>query len=213
MERRLAGIGMAIWYSLTEVCIELRLGPRAVLKLLESGQLVGYRVPRNGRSRSSSWRILAPSQRLGRYLQESRERLEHVALLSSAEIAEVLGIKPVAIRQLKRRGRIQGQKVRNTTFYSVAEVRNLLRRRQKKTAPTRKLYSPILVKWLEGRLSRSPNIEAQILDELLRQTIDAPANSKTKYIVELWRCFDEISSLLKNLENSKRYACPDPNSE
>jgi hypothetical protein len=33
------------WLSFEETCFELRLGPRAVLKMLKHGVLVGYRVP------------------------------------------------------------------------------------------------------------------------------------------------------------------------
>jgi hypothetical protein len=100
---------VARWLSLRQVCFELRLGECTVVSLLKRGSLVGIWLPKHGRSRWGEWRILDPGEQFSRYLQESRRHVEHVPLLSSRELPEVLGVKPGTIRQMKKHGQIRGQ--------------------------------------------------------------------------------------------------------
>src|SRR4051794_38789836 len=111
------------WLTFLEVCFELRLGDRAVRKMLEHGVLVGYRVPVRTRDRKrlgphGHWRILDPGARFALYIEQSKRHIEHVPLASGREVAEVAGVTPAAIRQLKKRGRIHGNQVGNKTFYT-----------------------------------------------------------------------------------------------
>ena len=207
-----------------DVCLDLCLGQRAVLALLKRGQLVGIRLPKRGRSRWGEWRILDPSEQFARYIQESKRHVEHAPLLSSRELAEVLGVRPGTIRQLKKRGRIQGKKVGNTTLYTAAEVRRFVFNKKRGNERNgRQMYSPILAGWLRRILETDECVAGQVFGELLEQVVPIPAPDKSGYIIELWHHFDAINDLLryakrgedffsavKKLDRHKQYFAPMP---
>ena len=194
---------MLRWRSLAEVCCELRLGPKAVLGMLNSGQLKWFRLrSRNGRGRL---RILDPSPQLVRHVQESQRHLEHVPLLSSREVAEVLGLQPSAIRQIKRRGGVQGRRVGKTTLYTVDEIRRLFRARTRKSERGRHEYCPILARWLRSILEDDRYLAGDILIELIQQAVRLPAPRKSRYVTELWRHFDAINSLLRSARDDEDF--------
>ncbi len=185
------------WLTLFDVCAELRLGSRAVRGMIRRGQLFGYRLPRRGRNKWGEWRILDPSTKFARYVEESRRHIEHVPLLSTCEVAELLAVTPSAVRQLKRRRRLRGTKVGMTTLYTVAEIRGFLFRRERRTRRgKRTMYSPILVAWARRLAQQDENVGVQVLDSLLRQSVAIP--EPAKYIVEVWAHFDAINSLLRS---------------
>jgi hypothetical protein len=190
------------WLTVDETGLELGLGRRAVLNRLRSGQLVGYQVPLRRRDpktrgKMGAWRILDPGARFALYLKESERHLEHVPMLNGREVAEVLGVKSGTIRQLKKRGRLQGQATQTGTLYTVGELRRLLLRRESK-AKGRKLYSPILGRWALALLSQDATIQAEVLDELLKQAVGLAEPLKSKYLVEVWQHFDAVNSLLRS---------------
>jgi hypothetical protein len=190
------------WLTLDETCMELGLGRRAVQNMLRSGRLVGYQVPasrRDPRSRGKwgAWRILDPGAKFARYLRESEQHLEHLPLLSGREVAEVLGVKPGTIRQSKKRGRLQGEVTPSGTLYTVQELRRFLLRRENK-AGGQKLSSPILGRWAQALVAQDSSIQAQVLDELLKQAVGLAEPLKSRYLVEVWRHFDAVNSLLRS---------------
>lgn len=190
---------MSRWLTLFDVCAELRLGARAVRGMIRRGQLFGYRLPRRGKNKSGEWRILDPSAEFARHIAESRRHLEHVPLLSTAEVAELLAVTPGAVRQLKRRRRLQGTKVGITTFYTVAEIRGFLFRRERRIRRgKRTMYSPILATWARGLAEQDELVGVQVLDSLLSQAVAIPGPTKSQYIVEVWAHFDAINSLLRS---------------
>jgi hypothetical protein len=190
------------WLTFDEMCVELRLARKAVRNMLRSGLLVGYQVPlrrRDPKSRGKmgAWRILDPGAKFARYLEESKRHLEHLPLLSGREVAEVLGLKPGTIRQLKRRGQLQGQVTPSGTFYTLQELRRFLLRRESK-AEGRKLYSPTLGRWAQALVSQDATVQAEVLDELLKQALGLAEPLKSGYVVEVWRHFDAVNSLLRS---------------
>jgi excisionase family DNA binding protein len=190
---------MSRWLTLFDVCAELRLGRSAVLGMLRHRQLVGFRLPRCGRSKWGEWRILDPSAALARYVSESQRHIEHVPLLSTQEAAELLSVSPGAIRQLKRRGRLHGTKIGTATLYAPAEIRRFLFWRERRSRQgKRKMYSAILVAWARGLAKQDEHVSVQVLDSLLRQAVAIPEPAKSQYIVEVWDHFDAINSLLRS---------------
>jgi hypothetical protein len=190
------------WLTVDETGLELGLGRRAVLSMLRSGQLVGYQVPpsrRDPKSRGKfgAWRILDPGAKFARHLKESERHLEHVPLLTGREVAEVLEVKAGTIRQLKKRGRLQGHATSNGTLYTVEELRRHLLRRESK-AEGRKLHSPTLGRWAQGLVSHDATVQAEVLDELLKQAVGLAEPLKSKYLVEVWQHFDAVNSLLRS---------------
>jgi len=197
---------MARWLTLFDVCAEMRLGRRAVLNMLRHRQLVGYRLPRCGRNKWGEWRILEPSAAFARYVSESRRHIEHVPLLSTAEVAEMLAVTPGAVRQLKRRRRLQGTKVGMTTFYTVAEIRGFLfRRERRRRQGRRRVYSPILATWARGLAEQDKGVGVQVLDSLLRQSVAISEPEKSQYVVEVWEHFDAINSLLRSAKAGEEF--------
>jgi hypothetical protein len=192
------------WLTVDETGLELGLGRKAVLNMLRNGRLVGYQVPLSRRDPKSkgkfgAWRILDPGAKFARHLKESERHLEHVPLLSGREVAEVLGVKPGTIRQQKRRGRLQGSETPSGTLYTVEELRRLLLRRESK-AKGPKLYSPILGRWAQGLVAQDATVQAEVLDELLKQAVGLAESVKSRYIVEVWRHFDAVNSLLRSVK-------------
>jgi hypothetical protein len=190
------------WLTFDEACMALRLAGKSVRNMLRSGQLVGYQVPLSrrdpmSRGKMGAWRILDPGVKFASYLEESERHLEHVPLLNGREAAEALGLKPGTIRQLKKRGRLQGTATPNGTLYTVDELRRILLRRESK-ARDGKLYSPILGRWAQGLMSQEMSVQAQVLDELLKQAVGLAEPLKSKYVVEVWRHFDAVDSLLRS---------------
>jgi MerR HTH family regulatory protein len=181
------------WLSLQDVGIELRLSERSVRKLLRSGRLVGYQLPRQGR-KPGKWRVLDPGEKFARYLHESQFHIEHIPLASSEEFAEILGVRSATIRQWKKRGKIHGRKMGNRTVYSAIEIRRALFWRN---LDSRGKYSPILVRWIEGIIKRDFWIGGDILDNLLRQALPLPEPQKSRCTVQLWSLFDRINRILK----------------
>ena len=146
-----------------------------------------------------AWRILDPGAKFARHLKESERHLEHVPLLNGREVAEVLGVKSGTIRQLKKRGRLQGRATPNGTLDTVQELRILLLRRESKAhAHRQKLYSPTLGLWAQGLVSQDATVQAEVLDELLKQAVGLTEPLKSKYVVEVWLHFDAVNSLLRS---------------
>jgi hypothetical protein len=190
------------WLTFDETCVELRLAGKAVRNMLRSGLLVGYQVPLRHRDPKSkgkfgAWRILNPGAKFARYWKESERHLEHIPLLSSREMAEILNVKPATIRQLKKRGRLQGTETSNGTLYTVEELRRILLRRESK-AKGPKLYSPILGRWAQGLVAQDAAVQAEVLDELLKQAVGLAEPVKSRYIVEVWLHFDAVNSLFRS---------------
>jgi hypothetical protein len=168
--------------------------------MLKSGVLVGYRVPgwRKHRDRllpRGKWRILDPGHKFAQYLDESHRHIEHVPLLAGREVAEVVGVTPAAIRQLKKRKRLCGNIVNHQTFYAAAEIRRLLLRREGRG---RQSYSPILVRWLRGLVAQDVHVTVQVLDEMLSQVVAIPEPEKSRYLIELWWHFDMVNDLVRS---------------
>jgi hypothetical protein len=187
------------WLTLRETCFELRMGGRAVLSLIRSGQLVGFRLPKRGRNRGGAWRILYPGLRFARYLEECKRHVEHVPLLTGREAAELLAVTPAAIRQLKRRRRLRGTKVGPVTLFTAAEIRRFLFQREKASRQgSRKMYSPILATWLRRLVAQDELIDVQVLDGLLHEAVGIREPGKSQYIVEIWGHFDAINELLRS---------------
>jgi hypothetical protein len=187
------------WLTLRETCNELRMGGRAVRSLIRRGQLVGFRLPKQGQNRFGAWRILYPGPRFARYLEECKRHVEHVPLLSGREVAELLAVTPGAIRQLKRRQQLRGTRVGMTTFYTVAEVRRFLFKRERVSRQgARMAYSPILATWARGLAKQDEYVGVQVLDSLLREAVAIPEPAKSRYIVEVWAHFDAINALLRS---------------
>lgn len=200
---------MSQWLTLDEAGLELGLGVKAVRTMLRHGLLVGYQVPGSqSRRKKGAWRILNPGAKFARYLEESKRRCEHVPLLSGREVAEILGVRPSAIRQLKKRHRIEGKLVGRTTVYSVEAVRHLLKQRERKIASDRKLYSPTLATWARGLVSQDSSLQAQALDEMFRQLVRVPEPAKSRYILELWQLFDAVNSLLRSASLKRDHPPP-----
>ena len=198
---------MNTWLTLFETCMELRLGERAVLALVKRGLLVAYRLPRRGRRKWGEWRILDPGAQFARYIQESKRPVEHVGLLSSRDVGEVLGVKPGTVRQMKKRGQIQGKKVGKATRYKADEVRRwLFNRERSDRGGGRQVYSPILVRWLRGILAKEEQIGVQVLDLLLEQTVALPQPEKSCYVAELWDHFDAINDLLRSGKKGEAFS-------
>jgi len=192
------------WLSFDEVCMELRLGEKAIRSMLRNGQLVGYQVPTSHadfrrRGKMGAWRILDPGAKFARYLEESKQRVEHVPLLSGREAAAVLGVKPGTIRQLKKRHRLQGTASTQGTLYSVQELRRLLWKRDCKARKNgRALCSPTLITWARGIVAKDAGIQAEALDELLRQAVFLSEPAKSHYVVKIWEHFDAVNYLLRS---------------
>lgn len=196
------------WMSFSEVCLELGLGYRAVTKLLQKGILVGYRLPRDGTNKfgknTGQWRILDPGHKFARYIEESKRRIEHVPLLSGREVAEVLGVTPAAIRQLKRRKNIRGQKDGNIVLYTATEIRRLLFKRERSSRDGKRKYSPIIANWLKSFIEGEEWSAAEVLAELMRQAITLPEPIKSRYVVRLWDQFDRLNKMLCEIKNLSR---------
>jgi hypothetical protein len=194
------------WLRFEETCFELRLGPRAVQKMLKSGVLVGYRVPRWRKHRDrllprGKWRILDPGHKFAQYLEESHRHIEHVPLLSGREVAEVVGVTPAAIRQLKKRKQLCGTTVNHQMLYTAGEIRRFLLRRE---GHGRQSYSPILVRWLRGLVARDEHVTVQVLDEMLSQVAAIPEPEKSRYLIELWWHFDMANDLLRSARQGEK---------
>jgi hypothetical protein len=188
------------WLDFDEACFELRVGPRALQKMLKNGVLVGYRVPvwRRGHNRMGPWgrwRILDPGHKFAQHIAEARRHLEHVPLLSGREVAEVLGVTPGAIRQLKKRKRLCGVALNHQTLYTAREIRRFLFRREKQG---RQSYSPILVRWLRALVAQDEHVAVQVLDEMLSHVVAIPEPEKSRYLVELWWHFDMVNDLVRS---------------
>lgn len=185
------------WISLSEATTEFRMGPRAVLRLIKDRTLVAIRLRRRGKNPLGQWRILYPGPVVGRFIAESKRHIEHVPLLSSHEVGEALGITPGAVRQLKKRGGLHGSKVGNTTLYTAAEVRELLFRRERKKRTGRRMYSPILACWLRRLVDQHAEVDVQVLDTLLRESVGLVEPMKSHFISEVWGHFDAINELMR----------------
>jgi hypothetical protein len=186
------------WLTLQEICCELRMGGRAVLSLIRRGQLVGFRLPKRGRNKFGAWRILYPGPRFARYLEECKRHVEHVPLLSGREVAEILNVTPAAVRQLKKRRRLQGTRVGMATLYTAAEIRKFLFTRESRSRRGGTgMYSPILAAWARGLAEQDEAAGVHTLDSLLREAITIPEPAKSRYIVEVWDHFDAINSLIR----------------
>jgi hypothetical protein len=180
------------WLTATELAIELSVDVSVVETLHKQGKIKGIGTGKNAR-------YLDPGPELAREAQG--RRLEYFSMITSRELAEILGIVPSQVRKLAALGQIVPTEIQpngrgTRAFYNVAELRRVLAEREKRSGPGRKTYSSVLVKWVRGWLAtrQSP---VQVLDELIHQVASkVPDPEKTVMIKELWDLFDRVNDLM-----------------
>jgi hypothetical protein len=182
------------WLTATELAIELGIDHETVLALHKQGKIAGIGT------NAATMRYLDPGPELARQTQQ--KRLEYFPVITTRELAEILGISQGQVRKDAAYGVIEATEIvpngrGKRAFYDVATVRKILAEREKRRGPGRKTYSTILIKWVRGWLM-SQKTQVQVLDELIRKVAaQVPDPEKTAMIKELWDLFDRVNEILE----------------
>ena len=109
------------FYTLPDFCLIFGLGRRTVKKHIKEGNLKGFRLP-NGR-----WRIREPDlQAIPTSNTKPRRPADEIFLLKSAEVADLVGVTPRAIRLMAQEGRIDFEWIAGSRRYSLQSVRQVI---------------------------------------------------------------------------------------
>lgn len=186
--------------TLTELCFKLRISDDCARGLLAEKRLTGMRL-RNG-----EWRIVDPGQRFERYIQEMDEHLVHVPLLSSQEVATILGKHPVYVRALVKQKKLipatqEGK--RRLNRFTVAEVRRFLISRQKiKHHQGCCVKIELLIQWAKQFLEQ-PNAESvpatvDEIDQMVTQILKLREPDRSRSLQALFLKLDKTDQIVRS---------------
>ena len=152
------------WMSMAEYSAYFRVSTPQVRSLIKRGIIFGEKA---GPGNSCRWRILTPMWEVELVFHDIDAVLENCYLLPTRAVAELMGgIRPDYIRTITSEGKIKGKviKIKGDRFgrhyYSLAEVRTLLAKRER-----RKFHPPrgakpkeitLGLEWAKKRLKKRP---------------------------------------------------------
>ena len=131
--------------------------------------------------------------------------IERVGLLTYTEVAEILGCTKMAVSKMFQRKAKVKASVGNRKMITVAALRELLARKDRRKGQTKKSYSPLLMKWLKAYLAGN-TATVQVLDSLIKEAASVTSDKRSGYITRLWDLFDQVQALLGEIEKERNGA-------
>ena len=188
-----------------DLCMELRLSPAKVKKLIKAGKLVGICYGRKANI-ESDWRYLDPSPRYKQALEvqemlfsgKRRENLLETPLISAPEFCEIAQITMQNLYVLVHRKAVKATKIGRFHFFTVLELYRFLRHRQKikdTSVPLR-----LIIEWVNEKLQEieAENKEDSQLDrdmeKALRQIFRKPEPQRSRLLEEFWSRYELIKA-------------------
>lgn len=204
------------WLTFDDLCFELRLPPKQVKKLIKAGRLVGICTGKK-MNLETDWRYLDPSDKYKKMLENQVKNLNNLhnsdllelPLLNPAEFAAIAGITAVTIRGLIFNKKLNPLKIGKYSYFSPAQVREFLLRRERKEPRSRRARCELLLRWALAQLEKN---QEEILtpeqienDDLLESTMARLLRLKeperTRAIQEFWRRYQlakDVAAVIKS---------------
>lgn len=182
------------WLTLKEAALELRVTTAQISRMMAAGQLQYMKIGGN-----EAIRILDPAPALKQSVHEPR--LERFPLITAQELAKVLGISHEVIKWHCFKGNL-----RSTTggkgklaLYSPKEVRRFIAVREGRRRQSKFSYSDVVVKWLTGFIADCTRPNAEIVSELIRDTVALlPEPQRSQEVAKLWAAVELVNRIIKD---------------
>lgn len=207
--------------TVEEFSIKYRISREAIMKFLHQGKLVGVKFP----GHRMQWRLLDPGQKFEDYLQSLDERLAHIPLLTTQEVAALAGIQTRTVFRLIQHGKLTpAHKVRigpsMVSMFTVANVRNYLWKRSGygkpkgqggflKTIPRRTVHIERIIAWAKILTDQSlakSQIRSLALDEMdqeINEILKLPEPARSHSLNDLWKKVDKVQYIAKMVRESQ----------
>jgi len=164
-----------------------------VYRLLRQKMLIGYKLPAQ-----VGWRIIDPTPALRRFLVEPE--LDRVPLLSSAEVAEIVGVHQRTVQQWMTEGRLvptRGRTKAQGAGISAAELRRFLADFTGRKGRGKKVYLKPIVDWAKAYLEGDQAKVAKVIDAIIKEAVFLPEPERSETMHRLLLLFDEANQLLR----------------
>lgn len=188
--------------TIKELCVKFRISYDTATEMLKQGLLTGIRLPKKGGK--GDWRVVDPGAQFEDYLQSLHERLLHVPLLSTREVAEVVGTHFIYILDRVKQGKIKPEarygKKRELRF-TVAEVRRFMWETHRLARPRRcEVKIEQLIRWAKQRLEplrAAPAPEKDEMEALVDQILRLPEPARSQSLQALFRKLDKVQLIVQ----------------
>lgn len=190
------------WLNFDDLCVEMQLTPRQVLKLIKAGKIVGLCHGRVSRPRTD-WRYVDPAEKYKRALAlaariESRRYaidLAEFPIISTNEFATLCGFSSDRVRGLIHRKVVQPYKIGKYSFFTANQVRDFIYRRSQQQHAYGRPRMDALLTWAMAYLDSQkplgmPLADVRKDDELegtLRRLMKLKEPQRTKAVQEFYR--------------------------
>ena len=142
----------ARWLTFDELCFELRLPAPQVKKLIRQGRLVGICTGKKT-SLTTDWRYIDPSDQYKKMLENQvknannlhNQNLFDFPVLSPAEFGAIAGLNKSTIRGLIFNKKIIPTKIGKYSYFSPAQIREFLLKRERKEPRSRRARCEVLL--------------------------------------------------------------------
>lgn len=190
------------WLTFDDLCVEMQLVPKQVVKLIKAGKIVGMCVGQPRRLRTD-WRYVDPGDKYKRALAiaariESRRYqidLGEFPVIATGEFATLCGFTSERVRGLIHRRVLKPHKIGKYSFFTVNQVRDFLYRRNRQEFQGYRARMDALLTWaMEYIAAQQPHgipLEAVKKDDemegTLRRLMRLKEPQRTKAVAEFWR--------------------------
>jgi hypothetical protein len=198
------------WLTWQELCLELRLKPKQVKRLVKRGAIVGL-CHGNPQRLQTDWRYLDPSEKYKRALETAMMvtdlcysvDLPSTQLLSSADFAHIAGLHPGTIRSMVARNKLRPYKIGNYSLFTPEQLRAWLLKRERKEPTSRRARCDQMIRWCLEKLNETaePTMtmaevrEDDRLEEVLRRLLKKREPERSRAIREFWSRYDLARSV------------------
>lgn len=202
------------WLSYDELCMELRLSPLHVKRLIRRGSIVGMCFGHKYKY-ETDWRYLDPSPQYKKAL-EIQERvlacafkadLLNLPILSSSDFGDICGLTTVHVRVLIYKKKLRPHKLGKYSLFTPQQVRDFLLRRERKEPTDRRVRCEYLIRWCKkllekdqvGTLTRDQVKNDDDLEVHLRRLLKLPEPDRAAAIREFWSRYELAKTVAKVL--------------
>jgi hypothetical protein len=203
------------WLSYDELCMELRLAPKHVKRLIRRGMIVGICFGHKNKY-ETDWRYLDPSPQYKKALgiqerilaQAYKADLLNLPILSSSDFGDICGLTTVHIRVLIYKKKLQPHKFGRYSLFTPMQVRDFLLRRERKEPTDRRVRCEYLIRWCKKMLEKDL-AEAETQDQVknddelevhLRRLLKLPEPGRAAAIREFWSRYELAKSVVKAIK-------------
>ncbi len=189
------------WMKFDELCLELRLSPYRVKKLIKAGRIVGLCFGKPYRY-ETDWRYVDPSERYKKALSTQQQilgktyhfDLGEMPLISAREVAALCGFSQNRVRGLVLRKVLSAHKIGKDNYFTANQVRDFIFRRDKIRKKEDRPAMDTILRWAmqyieKERIASVPLEKAKqddALESMMQRLMQLREPERSKQIAVFW---------------------------